>query len=83
MKKSKLKSLVNTARKSAEKDMKSNIAAALKEIAAQYGEGSKSLEKRIKKGSKQLAKELSKLIKVDKSVLIDSSAQQEETSQGS
>jgi hypothetical protein len=77
MKKSKLKSLLNTARKSAEKEINASVTAALKEITGQYGPGSKKLDKRIQKGAKQLSKELSKAIKLDKSLLIQSSDLQE------
>lgn len=69
MKKSKLKSLVKSARKTAKKDIRLSLVAGLKEIAGKYGNGSKKLEKDIKKGSKLLAKVLSKDIKIDKSAL--------------
>ena len=75
MKKSKIKSLIKSARKTAEKDIRLSLAAGLKEIAGKYGEGSKKLKKDIKKGSKQLAKVLSNDIKIDKSALQETRSQ--------
>jgi hypothetical protein len=70
MKKSKLKSLVKSARKTAEKDIRLSLRNSLTEIAGQFGEGSKKLNKDIEKGSKQLAKKLAKDIRIDKSSFI-------------
>jgi len=75
MKKSKLKSLVKSARKTAKKDIRLSLVAGLKEIASKFGEGSKKLNKDIEKGSKQLAKKLSKDIKIDKSAIIENGNQ--------
>lgn len=69
MKKSKLKSLVKSARKTAEKDIRLSLTSSLKDIAAQFGE-SKKLNRDIAKGSKLLAKKLAKDIKIDKSSFI-------------
>lgn len=70
MKKSKLKSLVKAARKTAEKDIRLSLTSSLKDIAAQFGEGSKKLSKDIEKGSKQLAKKLARDIRIDKASFI-------------
>lgn len=70
MKKSKLKSLVKTARKTAEKEIHLSLLASVKEIAGKFGEASKKLNKDIEKGSRQLSKKLSKDIKIDKSSFI-------------
>lgn len=70
MKKSKLKSLVKTARKTAEKDIHQSLLASLKDIVGKFGEGSKKLNKDVEKGAKQLSKKLAKSIKVDKSAFI-------------
>ncbi|HEY0177030.1 MAG TPA: hypothetical protein VGC08_11675 [Pedobacter sp.] len=75
MKKSKLRSLVKSARKTAKKDIKLNLISELKEIAGKFGQGSKKLERDIEKGSKQLAKKLSKDIKIDKSAIIEANKQ--------
>jgi hypothetical protein len=63
MKKSKLKSLV----KSARKDIKLTLITELKDVAGKLGLDSKKGLKQIEKGSKQLAKKLSKQFKFDKS----------------
>ncbi|MDO7742715.1 MAG: hypothetical protein MUP99_03045 [Pedobacter sp.] len=71
MKKSKLKSLVKAARKTAEKDIHQTLLASLQEIAGNYGEGNKKLNKDIEKGARRLAKKLATDIKIDKSVFIE------------
>jgi len=71
MKKSKLKSLVKAARKTAEKDIHQSLLSTLSEIAGNYGEGAKKLNKDIQKGARRLAKKLSANIKIDKSVFIE------------
>ena len=71
MKKSKLKSLVKTARKQAKKDIKSSLITELREIAGRFGQESKKIRKDIEKGSNQLAKKLSKDIKIDKSAILE------------
>lgn len=71
MKKSKLKSLVKTARKKARKDIKSSLITELREIAGRFGQESKKIRKDIEKGSGQLAKKLSKDIKIDKSTIFE------------
>lgn len=71
MKKSKLKSLVKSARKTAEKDIRLSLITGLKEIAGTFGEGSKKINKDIEKSSKQLAKKLSKDIKINKAAIIE------------
>ncbi len=73
MKKSKLKSLVKTARKKAKKDIKSSLITELREIAGRFGQDSKKIRKDIEKGSTQLAKKLSKDIKIDKSAILENS----------
>jgi len=70
MKKSKLKSLIKSARKTAKEDIRTSLVIELKEIASKFGTGSKKLHKDIEKGSKQLAKKLAKDIKIDKSTLV-------------
>jgi uncharacterized protein (DUF58 family) len=70
MKKSKLKSLVKTARKTAEKDIHLSLLASLKDIAGKFGENSKKLNKDIEKGARQLSKKLAKDIKINKSIFI-------------
>lgn len=71
MKKSKLKSLVKSARKTAEKDIRLSLITGLKEIAGVFGEGSKKINKDIEKSAKQLAKKLSKDIKINKTAIIE------------
>jgi len=70
MKKKKLKSLVKSARKTAEKDIRADLVKGLNEIAGKFGEGSKKLTKDIEKGARQLAKKLAKDIKIYDSTTI-------------
>lgn len=71
MKKSKLKSLVKSARKTAKKDIRLSLITELKEIAGKFGPNSKKINKEIQKSSKELAKKLSKDIKIDKLSIVE------------
>ncbi len=70
MKKSKLKSLVKTARKNAQKDIQIVVAAELKVAAGKLGQDVESLNKAIAKESKKVAKRIAQKIKIDKTALV-------------
>ncbi|WP_158797697.1 hypothetical protein [Pedobacter sp. L105] len=72
MKKKQLKSLVKSARKTAEKDIRADLVKGLNEIASKFGEGSKKLTKDIEKGARLLAKKLAKDIKIYNSTTVES-----------
>jgi|GEM_PF-4769063 len=74
MKKSKLRPLKRSARKTAHEAIKLSLITALKEVTGILGASSKKLEKEMEKGSKQLAKKLSKKIKIDTSAVLPVSA---------
>ena len=71
MKKKKLKSLVESARKTVRNDIKRSLITELTSIAVKLGQDSKKLNKEIEKGSKELAKKLSKDIRIDKAAIIE------------
>jgi len=70
MKKSKLKSLVKTARKNAQKDIQIVVAAELKVAAGKLGQDIEKLNKSIEKESKKVAKRIAEKIKIDKTALV-------------
>ncbi|SFS40007.1 hypothetical protein SAMN04487890_101280 [Mucilaginibacter polytrichastri] len=70
MKKSKLKSLVKTARKNAQKDFQIAIAAELKVAAGKLGQDIEKLNKDIEKEAKKAAKRIAEKIKIDKTALV-------------
>ncbi len=70
MKKSKLKSLVKTARKNAQKDIQIVVAAELKVAAGKLGQDIEKLNKDIVKEAKKVAKRISQKIKIDKTALV-------------
>ncbi|NCD69722.1 hypothetical protein [Mucilaginibacter agri] len=70
MKKTKLKSLVKTARKNAAKDIQVSIATELKAAAGKLGQDVEKLSKTIEKEAKKVAKRLADKIKIDKTALV-------------
>jgi hypothetical protein len=69
MKKSKLKSLVKLAKKTAQADIQTTLTTQIKAATTSLGEPSKKLDKQIAKSAKQLAKILVKEVKIDKDAL--------------
>lgn len=69
MNKSKLKSLVKSAKKVLKADIKLGLIKELKQITGKLGQESKKLSKEIEKGAEKLAKKISSEIKIDKSAL--------------
>jgi hypothetical protein len=72
MKKSKLKSLVKSAKKAAKSDIEVSFILKLTEVTDQLGKPSKKLKKTIAKGAKQLAKKIAKELPIDKDAVIAS-----------
>ena len=71
MKNVKVKTIAKLAKKQIRKTFKLSLMSQLKELAGKFGEESKKTSKMIDKGSNQLAKKLVKLVKIDKSIIID------------
>lgn len=69
MKNSKLKTLVKSARKNAEKEIKSNLIAGINDIVSQHGELSKRNIKDIRKGAKTLSRKIARSMKIDKTAI--------------
>jgi predicted RNA-binding protein with PIN domain len=72
MKKSKLKSLVKTARKNAQKEFQVAIVAELKVAAGKLGQDIEKLNKNIEKEAKKASKRIAQKIKIDKNALVQS-----------
>jgi len=72
MKKSKLKSLVKTARKNAQKEFQVAIVAELKVAAGKLGQDIEKLNKDIEKEAKKASKRIAQKIKIDKNALVQS-----------
>lgn len=79
MKKKKLKSLVKSVRKAAEKDIRLTLITALTDIASTYGESTRKLKKDIKKSSVKVAKKLAKELNIDQTALTSPALENEAT----